>query len=1128
MKAQLARSTAGIALAVTAMSAAHANENAADVAAIFDPSVATVAVVQEGTHETENPALIISAVDQKRLDESIASIDVAALTGTAKVALSDDIQQAIYDVDFASDGEEGFVNTPVPSIAPSFAPFQSANAAPVIDPVSLGYGDTAAHSATFGLSQHAQQAVYNVNFSNDLSGSLVSTKLQLPGATETGVVTLRSLSPFYGDISPFYGDINPFWGDINPFWGDINPFYGDINPFYGDISPFYGDITAFWGDINPFYGDIVAFDANKFEAFGDFWNVHRSQIQAVNQSFDAIQLDAAGTIISNGASSQVMAAFGDLFNQAEAQFGAEYKTRTGNDFSNLIDEIFTRHGFNPNDAASLEAMTAAQRGALLLDWHDSINLFSGFDAVDHWMATINWTPELTQIQGRGADTIIGIIDGSFSNDSDLSNNIIWAGGFDNEVGGHGAGVASLIAGAHDGRGVMGIAPDVNIATYNPFNPEGGSGWDDVAEGILAMQPSNMQGANRFGRTSIINMSLGERGWVIPQAMADMFARTDIQSVNRDTLYVIASGNEGITQTTDIEWRYGQDSASTIFVGSVNPVGEISSFSNRPGSTCLLDNGVCNAGNELYLRTVVAPGEMLLLSDGQGGVTRHSGTSFAAPLVSGAVALLHDRWPWLAQNPESSAQIIFRSARDLGAPGPDEVYGWGLLDVTASQSPLDFNSTFFSMFQRNASTGQFAQSYISAPQLFAAGIPSHWETEDVFFTGFEFVAGTYRDFAIPASSFAYGSETDALGRGNQRFQDYVSQRFSNWIKSGGNDANGNGRKGFSELRSNGNELGDSWQLRIDAMAPRYDQQGNLQLVHGAATLTDAHGKMSFTVGHGQGAMALSGYQFGIQSDYDPITGGVNPLLGLASGETFAQAGYKIAPSTTVRVGFSQNRESWNDLSNSNPEQVLLQRQFGDRPAQALTFDIEQKVSDNINLGFQYTLLDEANAVLGQQTGGDTLLGNGAQTEAMTVSASFNLGSGLTLDMSATGARTATSRDQLFTSNGNVMSTAGQISATKHGVLSNRDTLRLSVAQPLQVERGELQFISEQVIDRQTGELGSVTQAFGIETKRRITAEAVYSMPVSTRSDFALFGRHVSAGDTSNQDGFVVGGNFNLNF
>ena len=384
MKMQLARSTAGIALAVSAMSAAHASETSTEAAAESRSPVATVAIVQEGTHETQSPTEIIRAVDQERLDESFAKIDIAMLEEIAKVSLSDEIQQAIYDVNFTEDGEEGFVNAP----APAPALLLPTTAQPTVSEFSIASAEAAANFATFGLNQNAQQAVYDVNFTDDLSGSLVSTKLQLGNAVETGVVTLRGLSPFYGDINPFYGDINPFWGDIDAFWGDINPFYGDINPFYGDISPFYGDITAFWGDIDAFYGDIVAFDANKLQAFGDFWGQHRSQIDLVNQRFNEIQFDASGNIVRDGAPSRMMTAVTDMISQAESQFGANYTARTGNSFSSLVDEIFARHGFDANDRASLEWMTAAERGALLLDWHDTINLFSGIDSVDHWMATI--------------------------------------------------------------------------------------------------------------------------------------------------------------------------------------------------------------------------------------------------------------------------------------------------------------------------------------------------------------------------------------------------------------------------------------------------------------------------------------------------------------------------------------------------------------------------------------------------------------------------------------------------------------------------------------------------------------------------------------------------------------------
>ena len=148
--------------------------------------------------------------------------------------------------------------------------------------------------------------------------------------------------------------------------------------------------------------------------------------------------------------------------------------------------------------------------------------------------------------------------------------------------------------------------------------------------------------------------------------------------------------------------------------------------------------------------------------------------------------------------------------------------------------------------------------------------------------------------------------------------------------------------------------------------------------------------------------------------------------------------------------------------------------------------------------------------------------------MTVSASIDMGSGFSLDVSATGARTETSRDQLFTNSGDVLSTAGQISATKQGIFSSKDALRVSVAQPLQIERGELEFTSEQVIDRLTGERGPVTQSFGIDTQRRISAEAVYAMPLTKSSEFGVFSRYVSAGDRTEEAGMVVGGNFSIRF
>jgi hypothetical protein len=62
-------------------------------------------------------------------------------------------------------------------------------------------------------------------------------------------------------------------------------------------------------------------------------------------------------------------------------------------------------------------------------------------------------------------------------------------------------------------------------------------------------------------------------------------------------------------------------------------------------------------------------------------------------VTGAISLLQQRCGWLKQKPRETADIILQSATDLGAPGVDPVYGHGLLNITASQAPLDYSKLY---------------------------------------------------------------------------------------------------------------------------------------------------------------------------------------------------------------------------------------------------------------------------------------------------------------------------------------------------------------------------------------------------------------------------------------------------
>jgi hypothetical protein len=116
--------------------------------------------------------------------------------------------------------------------------------------------------------------------------------------------------------------------------------------------------------------------------------------------------------------------------------------------------------------------------------------------------------------------------------------------------------------------------------------------------------------------------------------------------------VASAGNNGTSALT-----YPGGYPDVLSVGALDAENNRSAYSNY--------------GPTLYL---AAPGDEIL-STVPGGYGYKSGTSMAAPHVAGLVALLLARYPGI-----SRAQLLTRlqqGALDLGAPGRDDLYGWGL-------------------------------------------------------------------------------------------------------------------------------------------------------------------------------------------------------------------------------------------------------------------------------------------------------------------------------------------------------------------------------------------------------------------------------------------------------------------
>ena len=884
-----------------------------------------------------------------------------------------------------------------------------------------------------------------------------------------------TINPFYGSINPFYGSINPFYGQISPFWGDITPFWGTINPFYGSINPFYGDNDQFWGTINPFYGNINPFWAT----IGPYWQAAGPQWGTINTSWG--QLQASNATDYSSLQSQLK----DFIGQAANFWGPAVQKYTNKNFADgFANDMLAKYGIDPNDPASLAGADAATRSFFFLNWYDGLMNFTGVDHVDWWMPAVHWSPALTQIQGANR-SVVGILDSTVDASNADVNHIVTVGGYRYYVNDHGAAVASLIAAKQDGQGVMGIAPDTDIHLYNPFDATGTASWDDVAQGIAKLYAS---GAH------VVNASLGVPGTTVSNEWVNILSGPLLSSRASGLVIVKAAGNEGVTQTQNVPWLLGlQAPNNLLIVGSVGPTGEISPFSNTPGEACFTLLGLCAEQNKLKYRFLVAPGELMLVSDNAGGVTRMSGTSFAAPLVTGAVALLQERWPWLQQHANETVQIILQSATDLGAPGVDPVYGWGELNIEASQSPLNFNN--LTVYQPYTYTGKQVSSPLfpnsSAAALKASvlspGQLNLWQQQNAFVVAFETIGSTYRDFTIPLSSMLVGKSQNVNGASNP-FQSYLYQRMIDWA---------HGVKSLS-FDSQTMPLGEgAWHLGMVTTQSTEDEARRGEgPFHAEFVASNSDDGIELRLGEGSGAHALMGDGgFALRSDFDPATGGVNPVLGFASGGMYASGGIAVAPGVKLSLGFSQKSDdhTYIDPTFGPLQDVPLPT---NRAAAALVA-VDYKLADNVSVNASYTSLNEASGLLGLQGSGAFALAGGARTQGTTIGAKAALSNGWTLSGSATLARTTAPQNTLSglsLAQSGLQSTAYEFVAAKTGLFGDLDVLRLSLAQPLHVESGALQYTSLQVIDRLTGDVGPVTQTWNIAGNREYRMEALYSVPV----------------------------------
>ena len=450
---------------------------------------------------------------------------------------------------------------------------------------------------------------------------------------------------------------------------------------------------------------------------------------------------------------------------------------------------------------------------------------------------------------------------------------------------------------------------------------------------------------------------------------------------------------------------------------------------------------------------------------------------------------------------------------------DPVYGRGMLDVAASQSPLNFGNLKFYEVKNGVRTEK------TPAAIKAAGVQTTWEAEGVYFHLYEEIGDTHRDFAVPVSSLLVG-KVGTLSGASEYFQHFITSRMKDWITGQ--------TTSFTDvatlpLAPNG----AGWQIAFSGSSPETSQgfRGDASPPQSSVRLSSASG-LGFSAGYGAGAMTLGNQTgFGLSSDYGK-DGGVNPLLGLASGGAFAAVDLPLSRSTSLSAGLTSQRLNHSKMRYRTALEQAAFQGVDAFQADAINVKIAHQASDALSLSASYAKVRERNGLLGVQSREESDLRNGAASDTATLAASLRLDKGFTIAVSATAGRTKSVGDdeQGFATAGHgVLTSAFAIATTKQGVFGSSDMLRLSVAQPLHIERGELSYSSVEVIDRATGELGTVSRRFDVARgPRAYTGELLYAAPLLNTGEIGLFGRADFRPAEGGVDDFVIGTRLSIGF
>jgi hypothetical protein len=593
--------------------------------------------------------------------------------------------------------------------------------------------------------------------------------------------------------------------------------------------------------------------------------------------------------------------------------------------------------------------------------------------------------------------------------------------------GHGTFVASQIVGGAPGFGYDSVARAGTVMSVRVFGDNGSGSSLDTANGIRFAADN---GAN------VVNLSLGPAGGNAAQQAA--FYQSLASAVNyaasKNTYVVFAAGNANQAFANGGTITGFSDAAiqRMIIVGSTNDKMQKSSFSNTAGSNAF----VSTSGKRYNVSSlfVSAVGENIAgASNSNAGtcagyacLARMSGTSMAAPQVTGAVGLLESKWAILKTN-GLATKVLQATARDLGSAGIDNTFGNGFMDLVKAFQPhgglyvWSVGNKYIDVKTVKASTitsGALGNLSSILPTL------ANFTAFDVF----------QRNFSVNFSGLVSAKPATSAAT-----QTVTAPKTTT---SGAKFANGS-TLAFGQMHY----ADDVLQINNSLEG---DQNKNMFVAY-----ADTQGRYVAT-GHGfPSAASFANSLWGNNSQaaqQSSQLGMAGSVLGFAGGGYFSNYGAPLNSKTRVAFGYTQSAETTASSAKT--------------AAQAVGYNVglSRQLTKNWQLGGSVGLLSEENGLLGTNYADSPLaFGTQHQSHVLNVASSLALTDNTSLLFDASYAKTngAAVQNSLISHVSDVYSRSFGASLASRNVVKAKDTAVLSLRAPLRVIAGSATLVSNDI-------------------------------------------------------------------